>query len=104
MQVQLARLEQGCHLVPRLVHLAAVDALDGCALEDDVVGEVERNWFRGNAEQGNSSAAAQNVEAGANGAGVTSHFENNIDADAFRRVEDGLLYVLRCRVEYEVGL
>jgi DNA-binding CsgD family transcriptional regulator len=45
MQVELAVFEQSRHLIPGLVHAAAINALDGDALEDNVLGKIERNWF-----------------------------------------------------------
>jgi DNA-binding winged helix-turn-helix (wHTH) protein/TolB-like protein/Flp pilus assembly protein TadD len=41
LQVQLSRRQQGFHLEPGLEHLAPVNSLHGCALEDDVSREVQ---------------------------------------------------------------
>src|SRR5271157_3442651 len=68
-KIEASALEQGGHLVPGLVHAAAVDALNGEAFEDDVFGEVERDGFRGEAEERDASAAADDVEGGADGVG-----------------------------------
>src|SRR5690349_16924459 len=39
-QVELSGLEKRSHLVPGLVHAAAIDALHGGAFENDVVGQI----------------------------------------------------------------
>ncbi len=70
MKVELAMLEQRGHLIPGLVHAAAVDALHGDALKDDVFGEVERNRLGGKAEKRDASAAPHDVEGGSNGVGM----------------------------------
>src|ERR1039457_864469 len=51
MQVELVGLEQRGHLIPGLVHAAAVDALHGRAFEDDFFREVEFDWLGGNSQQ-----------------------------------------------------
>jgi len=55
-QIQLARGQQGLHLEPGLEDLAAVDALNDCALEDDVAGKVQLEGARGNSQQRGATA------------------------------------------------
>src|SRR5205823_2565875 len=78
MQIELARSEQRGHLIPGLVHQAAIDALNGCAFEDDVVGEVQFNWLRRNAEEGDAAAEAQNLESCSDCVGLASHLQHHV--------------------------
>ena len=41
MQIQLAALEQRGHLIPRLIHLAPVDALDRNAFKNNIFGKSD---------------------------------------------------------------
>src|SRR5450631_1544455 len=43
MQVEVVALEQRGHLVPGLVHAAAVDTLNGDAFENNVLGKIQRD-------------------------------------------------------------
>ena len=80
-------------MVPGLVHAAAVDALNGDAFEDDVFGEIQRDGFRGEAEEGDAASAAHDVEGGADGVGVSGHFENDVDTLASGFFVDDLAHV-----------
>ena len=73
MQVEFAGLQQRRHLEPCLIHAAPVDPLNRQALEDDVLGEVQRDRFRGQTEERDSSAAANNIEGQTDSAGMADH-------------------------------
>src|SRR5579863_1345257 len=104
MQVQFAALQQRGHLIPGLVHAASVDALDRNSLEDDVFGEVQRDRFRCESEQRNSSSSPHDVERSANRVGMSRHFEDDIYAQAARLLHHDLIYVFFRRIEYVVRL
>src|SRR5580704_3280014 len=72
-------LKHDRHLVPGLVHLAAVDAADGELVEDDLV-PVDGDVFGGDAEHGDLCAVAHVCEHLAEGAGVAGHFEADVEA------------------------
>src|SRR5439155_880521 len=55
-RVEESRRQVAAHVVPRLVHFPADDAVDGDALEDDLAGEVHRHGVLGNAEQLDAAA------------------------------------------------
>src|SRR5664280_1436269 len=82
MQVELVGLEQRGHLVPGLVHAAAVDALHGCAFEDDFFREVEFDWLGGNPEKGHAATETQDLEACSDGFGPSGHLQHDVDASA----------------------
>src|SRR5208337_1029969 len=102
-KIEASALEQGGHLVPRLVHAAAIDALNGQAFEDDVFGEVELNRFRGESEQRDASAAAHDVEGGADRVGMASHLENHVHAQASGFLGDDGTYIFFGWIEGVVG-
>lgn len=79
-EVEAAGEEKVFDLVPGFEHFAAVDAEDGGAFEDDVVGEVERDGFGGEAEEGGGAAVAKGGEALADGFGMAAHFEQHFGA------------------------
>ena len=62
-------LDHDGHLVPGLVHLATVDALDRQHVEDDRV-PVDRDFLGGDAQHGDLAAVAHVVEHVAKGAGL----------------------------------
>ena len=74
-----AALEHNGHLVPRLVHLAAIDAPDGELVEDDLI-PVDRDVFGWDAEHGNLCAVAHVGEHLAEGAGIAGHLEADVEA------------------------
>src|SRR5580704_1838856 len=102
-QVELAGLEQGGHLVPGLVHAAAVDALDGEAFENDVFGEVERDRLGSQAKKGDAAPAAHDVEGCSDRTGVTGHFEDSVDAGSAGALHDDGVHVFLRGIEREVG-
>jgi len=104
MKIEASALQQGGHLIPGLVHAAAIDALNGEAFEDDVFGEIQRNRFRGEAEQRNASAAPNDVEGGSDGVGMAGHFEDHVHAKAFRFFGDDGANVFFGRIERVVGV
>ena len=88
-----AALEHDGHLVPGLVHLAAVDAADGELVEDDLV-PVDGDVFGRDAEHGDLCAVAHVGEHLAEGGGVAGHLE--ADVEAFLHVELLLDLLERC--------
>ena len=74
-----ARLEHDGHLVPGLVHLAAVDALDRDHVEDDGV-PVDGDLAGGDAEHGDLAAVAHVGEHVAEGVGVAGHLQADVEA------------------------
>src|SRR5229473_7284706 len=71
-QVQFAGFEERSHLIPRLVHATAVDPLNREAFENYVFREVQRDRLGGQTQQGDASAAADNVESRSDGVRVAS--------------------------------
>ena len=69
------------HLVPGLVHFAAVDALDGEHVEDDLA-PVDGDLVGGDAEHGDLAAVAHVGDHVAEGVGVAGHLEADIEAFA----------------------
>src|SRR6266853_2094183 len=72
-------LDHDRHLVPRLVHLAAIDAFDREHVENDLV-PVDRNLAAGDAEQRDLSAVRHVVDHLAEGGGVAAHLEAHVEA------------------------
>src|SRR5208282_2922465 len=79
MQIELAILEQRSHLIPGLVHAAAINALNRDALENNVFRKIQRDGLGSETEKGNASAAPHNVESCSNGVGMTGHFQHRVD-------------------------
>ena len=73
-----AALEHDRHLVPGLVHLAAVDAADGELIEDNLV-PVDGDVFGGDAEHGDLCSVAHVGEHLAEGVGVAGHLETDVE-------------------------
>jgi hypothetical protein len=73
-----ARLEHDGHLVPGLIHLAAVDALDGEHVEDDGV-PVDGHGLGGDAEHRDPGAVAHVGEHVAEAGGVAGHLEAHVE-------------------------
>jgi hypothetical protein len=69
------------HLVPGLEHLAAVDALDGDALEDDLV-PIDAGVRGQDAEQGDMAAVKHVVEHVVEGPGIARHLQADVEAFA----------------------
>ena len=67
------------HLVPGLVHLAAVDALDGEHVEDDGV-PVDGHLFGGDAQHRDPGAVAHVGDHVAEGGGVAGHLQAHVEA------------------------
>src|SRR6202011_4690501 len=65
--------------------------------------EIEWDGLRGKAEKRNSSAAADDVERGAYGIGMASHFEDHVDAEAYGFFGDDGTNVFFGGVERVVG-
>src|SRR5713226_8539110 len=104
MKIEASALEQGGHLVPGLVHAPAVNALNGEAFENDVLGKVERDGFRGESEERDATAAADDVEGCPDGVGMAGHFEDHVDAEASGFVGDDSTHVSFGRIERVVGV
>src|ERR1035441_6100749 len=104
MQVELVGLEQRGHLVPGLVHAAAVDALHGRAFEDDFFREVKFDWLGGNSEEGHAAAETQYLESGSDGFGSPGHLQHDVDAGAIGVVHHDLVDIVLGGIEDEVGL
>src|SRR5208283_6216573 len=81
-EVELVGLKQRGHLIPGLVHAAAVDALHGCAFEDHFFCEVEFDGAGGNSEQRHAATKTQDFESCSNGLGTSGHFQNHVHAGA----------------------
>src|SRR5439155_24002814 len=79
-ELELAVLEQRLHLVPGLVHQAAIDALHGSAFENEIFREVQLYWLGGNAEQRDAPAQSQNIKPQADARGFAANLQNNIYA------------------------
>jgi hypothetical protein len=67
------------HLVPGLVHLPAVDAVDGEALEDDLV-PVGAGALGHDPEHRDLAAVVHAVEHVVEGARVAAHFQAHVEA------------------------
>src|SRR5579883_3545580 len=74
-----AALQHRRHLVPRLEHLAAVDALDDQALEDDLI-PVDGGLLGRDAEHGDAAAVVHGAQHLAQRRGVARHLETHIEA------------------------
>src|SRR5450631_379214 len=103
-KIETPAFEQGSHLVPGLVHAAAVDTLNGEAFENDVFGEVERYRFRGEAEERYTSATADDVEGGSNGVGMAGHFEDHVHTEASGFFGDDGTHIFLRRIERVVSV
>ncbi|SPF34488.1 hypothetical protein SBA4_150005 [Candidatus Sulfopaludibacter sp. SbA4] len=79
-----ARLQHDRHLVPRLVHLTAVNALDGEHVEDHGA-PVDGHLFGGNPQHGDAGAVAHVGNHVAEGGGAAGHFEP--DVETFRHAQ-----------------
>ena len=72
-------LQHHRHLVPGLVHLAAVDAFDREHVEDDGV-PVDRHRLRRDAEHGDLRAVAHVGEHVAEAGGIARHLQADVEA------------------------
>src|SRR5581483_1577369 len=99
-----AAFQQRRHLIPGLIHAAAIDALNRQPFENDVFGKIQGDGLRGQAKKGNPASAAHNVESSSNGGGMAGHLEHDINSESPSRLHDELGYVLVGRVEHKVCL
>src|ERR1700683_1607243 len=80
------------HLVPGLVHFAAVDAADSEHVEDDLA-PVGFHGLGGDAEDGDAAAVAHVVDHFSEAGGVAGHFESDVEAflhaELFLKLGDG---------------
>src|SRR5213075_1925719 len=76
--IELSAAEKTTHLVPRLIHLAPDHAVHGDALEDDLVGEIERDVVLGNTEQLHPAAHAHRGERLVQRRGGAGHLAHDI--------------------------
>ncbi len=67
------------HLIPGLVHFAAVDTVNCKHIEDDL-SPVDGDICGGDAEHGNFSAVCHVVQHAAEGVGIAGHFQSHIEA------------------------
>src|SRR4051794_4372034 len=74
-----AGVEQHAHLVPRLVHLPAVDAFDREHVEDDCL-RIYRERLRRNAEKGYATAMVHIGDHLGECRGNARHFEPDVEA------------------------
>ncbi len=72
-------LQHHRHLIPGLVHFAAVDAVNCEHIEDDL-SPVDGDIGGGDAEHGNFSAVGHVVQHAAEGVSITGHFQSHIEA------------------------
>ena len=84
-----AGFEHHGHFVPRLIHLATIDAFDGEHVEDDLP-PIDRHFFSRDAEHGDFGAVAHVGDHVAEGGGIARHFEADIEtflhAELFLRI------------------
>src|SRR2546430_3764557 len=99
-QVEFAGPEQRLHLVPGLVHQAAIDALHDSALKDQVFGEVHLDGNRRNTEQRDAATEAQDVESRFDTVGMSRHLKYNVHASSVSAFEDKLLHVAFAGIAY----
>merc|ERR1712151_796041 len=71
--------EHGLHLVPRLEHLSAVDALYLQAFENDVV-PIDRKPLGGNAQHRHLTPRIHGGQYGMEGAGHARHLQRHVEA------------------------
>ena len=90
--------EHDRHFVPRLIHFAAVDSLDGQHIEDHEI-PIDGDRFGWDAEDGNFSAMAHRFEHGSEGCRCTGHFESHIEAFLQTEFFLDIGHVARTRVE-----
>src|SRR5215467_3649830 len=102
-EVESPRLQQRGHLHPSLVHAPTIDTLHRRALENHVVHQIQRNVFRGNAQQGSPPAGAQRFESLLDCRRVPAHFEQNVHARFIGLAEDSFGRVFRQRIDHHVG-
>jgi hypothetical protein len=58
-----------------LVHAAAVDTLNGCALEDDFFGEIQFDWLGRDSEEEHAATETQDLEPCSDGIGSSCHLQ-----------------------------
>src|SRR5271157_6108157 len=104
MQVELVGLEQRGHLIPRLVHATAVNALYGGAFENHFFCQVEFDGAGGNAEEGHAATETQDLESCSDRLGSPGHLQNDIHAGAAGVVHHDAVHVVFLGIEHEVGL
>ena len=93
-RVEFARAEESRHLVPCVVHLSSDDSVDGDALEDHFLREVELDRLRWNAEHLHSSADSHESERLVNRGGNAGHLEHHIDSESVGcRLHDGIRFL-----------
>ena len=71
-------LKHDRHFVPRLVHLATINAFDREHVEDDLV-PINRYGFRWNAEHGNLPPVSHVVQHTSERIGVARHLHTHIE-------------------------
>ena len=102
-QVDCSGADQAPHLEPRLPEASSDDAVHGCALEDDVVVDVEREHFRCQSEKGRFSAWLQRRETGLERRRCPRHLEEDVDALALGSFCDNGNNVFMERIDGSVG-
>src|SRR5690606_19074036 len=81
-EVDDAGLEEPTRLVPGLEDLAPVETEDGEVLEDDVLGDVELDRVRGDAEERHAPARSHDAERVLDSLRRARHLERDVDASA----------------------
>jgi len=72
-------LQHDGHFIPRFVHFASVDPVDGQHIEHDLC-PVDGDVSSGDTQHGNFTAVCHVGQHAAEGIGVTGHFEADIEA------------------------
>ena len=100
--IELPAQEKSAHLVPGLVHLAADDAVHGDPLEDDLIGEIDRDFPVRNAEQLHPPAQPHRRECLVQRRRHTRHLAHHVRAFLGSLGEDRLYDVVPLCVDGDV--
>ena len=83
-------LQHARHLVPSLEHLAAVDALDHQAFENDLV-PIDGRFAGRNAEHGDAAAVVHGAQHLAQRGGIARHFEADVETFLHTQIAHGVV-------------
>src|SRR5690349_7066926 len=93
-RIELPAAKEARHLVPRVVHAPAYDAVDRDALEDDFRSEVHVHWLGRNPEHLHASTDANELERLVDRRRYSAHLEHDVDAEVVGRLAHGRANVL----------